>query len=120
LTTRNNAAAESFFAALKNEMYYCHSFPTQPRARFAVAEYIEVFYNNDPRLPHPLRGPHRLAHRSGRLTNNHEDLSKILDTAQISTVPRCMGVPGPTRQRNDRSSDANRSATKRHPVHGGL
>jgi transposase InsO family protein len=41
----DNAAAESFFAALKNEMYYRRSFPTRARARFAVAEYIEVFYN---------------------------------------------------------------------------
>ena len=41
----DNAAAESFFAALKNEMYYRHTWPTQARARLAVAEYIEVFYN---------------------------------------------------------------------------
>jgi putative transposase len=41
----DNAAAESFFAALKNEMYYRQAFPTRSRARFAVAEYIEVFYN---------------------------------------------------------------------------
>jgi transposase InsO family protein len=41
----DNAAAESFFAALKNEMYYRHSFANRARARFAVAEYIEVFYN---------------------------------------------------------------------------
>jgi putative transposase len=41
----DNAVAESFFAALKNEMYYRHSFQTRARARFAVAEYIEVFYN---------------------------------------------------------------------------
>ena len=41
----DNAAAESFFAALKNEMYYRSSWPTRARARFAVAEYIEVFYN---------------------------------------------------------------------------
>jgi putative transposase len=41
----DNAAAESFFAALKNEMYYRHSWPTRTRARFAVADYIEVFYN---------------------------------------------------------------------------
>jgi putative transposase len=26
-------------------MYYQQSFPTRDRARFAVAEYIEVFYN---------------------------------------------------------------------------
>lgn len=41
----DNAAAESFFAALKNEMYHRYTFPTRARARFAVAEYIEVFYN---------------------------------------------------------------------------
>ena len=26
-------------------MYYRHTWPTRTRARFAVAEYIEVFYN---------------------------------------------------------------------------
>ncbi len=41
----DNAAAESFFATLKNEMYYRQSFATRARARFAVAEYIEVFHN---------------------------------------------------------------------------
>jgi transposase InsO family protein len=41
----DNAAAESFFAASKNEMYYRHTFATGARARFAIAEYIEVFYN---------------------------------------------------------------------------
>jgi putative transposase len=41
----DNAAAESFFAALKNEMYYRQAWPTRARARFAVADYIEVFYN---------------------------------------------------------------------------
>jgi putative transposase len=41
----DNAVAESFFASLKNEMYHCETFPTRTRARFAVAEYIEVFYN---------------------------------------------------------------------------
>ena len=41
----DNAAAESFFAALKNEMYYRQAFPSRARARFAVADYIEVFYN---------------------------------------------------------------------------
>lgn len=41
----DNAAAESFFATLKNEMYYQHAFPTRAKARFAVAEYIETFYN---------------------------------------------------------------------------
>jgi putative transposase len=41
----DNAAAESFFASLKNEMYYRSTFTTRARARFAVADYIEVFYN---------------------------------------------------------------------------
>ena len=41
----DNAAAESFFGALKNEMYYRQSFPDKAKARFAVADYIEVFYN---------------------------------------------------------------------------
>jgi transposase InsO family protein len=41
----DNAAAESFFGALKNEMYYRQHWPTRARARFAVAEYTEVFYN---------------------------------------------------------------------------
>jgi transposase InsO family protein len=41
----DNAAAESFFAALKNEMYHREHFATRARARFAVADYIEVFYN---------------------------------------------------------------------------
>lgn len=45
----DNASAESFFATLKNEMYYRQGFGTRIRAPFAVAvavaEYIEVFYN---------------------------------------------------------------------------
>jgi transposase InsO family protein len=41
----DNAAAESFFGALKNEMYYRRLFATRAQARFAVAGYIEVFYN---------------------------------------------------------------------------
>lgn len=41
----DNAVAESFFASLKNEMYQREPFPTRARARFAVADYIEVFYN---------------------------------------------------------------------------
>jgi len=41
----DNAAAESFFGALKNEMYHRQPFPTRARARFAATDYIEVFYN---------------------------------------------------------------------------
>ena len=41
----DNALAESFFGALKNELVHRTVFPTKKRARRAVAEYIEVFYN---------------------------------------------------------------------------
>lgn len=41
----DNAAAESFFASLKNECYHQTAFATRAAARPAVADYIEVFYN---------------------------------------------------------------------------
>lgn len=41
----DNAMAESFFAALKNELVYRVVLPTRAKARRLVAEYIEVFYN---------------------------------------------------------------------------
>lgn len=41
----DNALAESFFSALKNELVYRTVFSTQAKARAAVAEWIEVFYN---------------------------------------------------------------------------
>jgi len=41
----DNALAESFFASLKNELVYRTAFPTRAKARRAIAEYIEVFYN---------------------------------------------------------------------------
>ena len=41
----DNAMAESFFASLKNELVYRTVFPNQAKAKQAVAEYIEVFYN---------------------------------------------------------------------------
>jgi transposase InsO family protein len=41
----DNAMAESFFAALKNELVYRTVFPTHRHARKAIAKYIEVFYN---------------------------------------------------------------------------
>jgi transposase InsO family protein len=41
----DNAAAESFFGALKNELVYRTTFPTREHARKAIARYIEVFYN---------------------------------------------------------------------------
>jgi transposase InsO family protein len=50
----DNAAAESFFATLKNEMYHRQRFDTRASARFAVAEYIEIFYNRQ--RPHSALG----------------------------------------------------------------
>lgn len=41
----DNAVAESFFATLKNEMYYRRSFPTRDSAKHAVVEFIEAYYN---------------------------------------------------------------------------
>jgi putative transposase len=41
----DNALAESFFSSLKNELVYRTVFATHAKARAAVAEYIEVFYN---------------------------------------------------------------------------
>ena len=41
----DNALAESFFGALKNELVHRTIFPTRAKARRAIAEYIEVFYN---------------------------------------------------------------------------
>jgi putative transposase len=64
----DNAVAEAFFAALKNDMYYRYSWPNRARARFAVAEYIEVFYNRRRlhsslgyRTPHEALNDHRRA-----------------------------------------------------------
>lgn len=41
----DNAVAESFFATLKLELIYQHSWPTRASARRAIAEYIEIDYN---------------------------------------------------------------------------
>lgn len=51
---RDNAVAESFFATLKNEMYYRRSFPTRDSAKHAVIEFIEAYYNR--RRPHSTIG----------------------------------------------------------------
>jgi hypothetical protein len=68
----DNAAAESFFATLKNEMYHRYRFTTRARARFAVAEYIEVFYPNQaaqhPGLQDARRSPIHLPDRCRGLT----------------------------------------------------
>jgi putative transposase len=48
-------------------MYYQHHFPDRARARFAVAEYIEIFYNRvlhsapGYRTPHEALNDHQTA-----------------------------------------------------------
>lgn len=41
----DNAAAESFFSSLKNELTHHHTFETTAAARTALFEYMEAFYN---------------------------------------------------------------------------
>ena len=41
----DNAVAESFFATLKNELIYRHTWGTRLELRSALFDYIEVFYN---------------------------------------------------------------------------
>ena len=43
----DNAMAESFFAALKNELVHRTAFPTIDHVKKAVTSYIEVFYNRE-------------------------------------------------------------------------
>ena len=43
----DNAVAESFFATLKLELIYCHTWPTRAAARRAIFEFVEVFYNRE-------------------------------------------------------------------------
>jgi putative transposase len=45
LTTRDNALAESFFAALKTERVHRTQYPTREHARRDIARYIELHYN---------------------------------------------------------------------------
>ena len=41
----DNAAMESFFAALKRELVHREAYATREEARRSLFEYIEVFYN---------------------------------------------------------------------------
>ena len=58
----DNALAESFFAALKNERVHRVTYPTRKKAAADIANYIEVFYNRRRihsalgyRTPHEVR-----------------------------------------------------------------
>jgi putative transposase len=50
----DNAAAESFFSTLKQELIHRHAWPTKARAKAAIADYIDHFYN--PRRRHSFVG----------------------------------------------------------------
>jgi putative transposase len=41
----DNAVAESWFATLKTELIYRHTWPTMAKLRTAVFEFTEIFYN---------------------------------------------------------------------------
>ena len=43
----DNAMAESFFAALKNERVHRTAYPTRAHARADIARYIELWYNRN-------------------------------------------------------------------------
>ena len=45
----DNAPMESFFASLKKEMVHQRRFKTRAKAKAAIFEYIEVFYNRQRR-----------------------------------------------------------------------
>lgn len=67
----DNALAESFFGALKTELIYQRTFPTHESARRAIAEYIEVFYNQT-RLHSALdyQTPNHVAHNLIKKNDN--------------------------------------------------
>jgi putative transposase len=61
----DNALAESFFAALKNERIHRTVYPTRKKAKEDIAHYIEIFYNRQRlhsalgyRTPHEVRSEH--------------------------------------------------------------
>ena len=45
ITYLDNVPVESFFSSLKNELVRNRQFANQAEARYAIAEYIDRFYN---------------------------------------------------------------------------
>lgn len=62
----DNAPVESFFSSLKNELVHHRRFQHHAEARYAIAEYIEVFYNRQ-RLHQALgyRSPEEFERQEG-------------------------------------------------------
>jgi putative transposase len=85
----DNAAAESFFAALKNEMYYRQSFATRARAHSRSRNTSRSSTTASACIPRSAtalpskRSPTTAPPRPPR-RDQPEDLSTILDTAQTS------------------------------------
>ena len=46
----DNAPSESFFHSLKTELVHHEDFQTREEAKQTIFEYIEVFYNREPRI----------------------------------------------------------------------
>ena len=94
----DNAAAESFFATLENEMYYRQRFEARAKARFAVADTSKSSttasdctptWDTAPRpKPSPTTRPEQRPDH-----HNHQELSKILDTAISQSTGTRAGNP---------------------------
>ncbi|MDH3378446.1 MAG: IS3 family transposase [Gammaproteobacteria bacterium] len=68
---RDNAVAESLFDNLKNELIYSRSFTNRDKAKAAIIDYIDVFYNRQ-RL-------HQSLHHT-----SPEEYASMADVAQIN------------------------------------
>jgi putative transposase len=67
----DNAMAESFFAALKNELVHRTIYPTREHARRDIARYIEMHYNTKRlhsglgyKTPHEVHNEHLNRHKT--------------------------------------------------------
>ena len=93
----DNAAAESFFGALKNELIYRTTFLTREHARKAIAHYIEVFYNRK-RLHSALgyKTPVEALPRASKVAARRVSLSRIHcpKTSQQLTSHYCSAADG--------------------------
>lgn len=70
----DNAVAESFFSTLKVELIHRHSWPTREKARLAVFDYVESFYNTKRR--HSSLGSMSPANYERRLTLDRSTTKK--------------------------------------------
>lgn len=104
----DNAAAESFFASLKKELVHRTVFPTQAKARTAIAEYIEVFYNRQ-----------RLHSSLGYRTATGPPRKRRPTTTRSSKPPKSAGQHSRKSSRPVRKSVATPMSTRRRRGVGG-